>query len=926
MIDPRCEAILIRPKEADGYQDRTNEIARYQRSGLDVLITFAGRGGKSYPYSAARVLILDRATPLQLAPDDLVEVKGQVRHDAFEVVSLSNAEVHRIRVFYRHGEREWFEIHETHDVRVIANASRDPRVSASMAYFRLVAENLAPDNPTRKVFDALTFIHPDSALARILAADPIAATEADGSRPPLFPFSSNISQRQAVQNALTYPISVIDGPPGTGKTQTILNLIASLVAEPGASVGVVSFNNAAVENVGDKLKEVGIDYISAALGRYENREKFLNGQGRRNSDVVRMLESPAVEAPSSDEIAKLASRLDHLQSDQIRLAGVRQDLEAHRLQREHLRRAVDPVEIDRAGDLPLARRSSQRILDFLVETQIQAEPTGWLARWFNDVRRYARYGSLRGVDLEATTTALAAQIAYYDRRISELSDEAARLERTLDRANLEALVAEHRDASSKFLGAGLRHRYEQLDRVEYDKRYMRRFRSFADDYPVVLSTCHSLRKSIGEGNLLDYLVIDEASQVDLLSAAAALACCRNVVVVGDLQQLGHIPDEEAGSKAGQSPVSAFDYREHSVLSAVIELYGDKLPRTMLREHYRCAPQIIGFCNEKFYDGKLVPLTEPGSQARPLMLFRTAEGNHMRFHRGGGRSNQREIDVITEEIIPQHFADIAPTEIGVTSPFRLQAGKAQDALDDAFEADTVHRFQGRQKSIVIMSAVLDETWSGRKGTRFVDDPRLVNVAISRAVDAFALVTNHDMLPASRHLRDLMGYIAYQDMENDVEDSQVISVFDLLYKNYSERLNSLAGRLRRTTRYRSEDIGWTVLNDVLADPAYVGLEAVPQVLLINLFADLAGLSEEQAAYVRNRASVDFVVYNKVTKRPLLAIEVDGFAWHENNPIQRARDALKDRIFQHYDLSLLRLKTTGSGEEARIRARLDLLLNPD
>ena len=64
----------------------------------------------------------------------------------------------------------------------------------------------------------------------------------------------------------------------------------------------------------------------------------------------------------------------------------------------------------------------------------------------------------------------------------------------------------------------------------------------------------------------------------------------------------------------------------------------------------------------------------------------------------------------------------------------------------------------------------------------------------------------------------------------------------------------------------------------------------------------------------------MYNRVTNQPLLAIEVDGFAFHENNPDQRARDALKDEILDAHQMPLLRLPTTGSREQQRIRQALD------
>lgn len=144
--------------------------------------------------------------------------------------------------------------------------------------------------------------------------------------------------------------------------------------------------------------------------------------------------------------------------------------------------------------------------------------------------------------------------------------------------------------------------------------------------------------------------------------------------------------------------------------------------------------------------------------------------------------------------------------------------------------------------------------------------------------------------------------------------------MLYRAYSERLRPLAARLRNELKYPSEDIIWTVLHDIIAEQRYAHLTVVSQVLLKQLLPDLGGLAPAQQDYVDHRASVDFVVYNRVTNQALLAIEVDGFAFHENKPDQLARDALKDEILAAQNMPLLRLATTGSREPRRIREALD------
>ena len=250
----------------------------------------------------------------------------------------------------------------------------------------------------------------------------------------------------------------------------------------------------------------------------------------------------------------------------------------------------------------------------------------------------------------------------------------------------------------------------------------------------------------------------------------------------------------------------------------------------------------------------------------------------------------------QEVLEQFCSGTRHEDIGVLTPYRRQVDKVAEALQNKIEADTVHKFQGREKEIIIMSTVLDETRNGRSGVEFVDNPQLVNVAVSRAVKRFVLVTNHDMLPASRHLRDLVQFIQYQDPGNGVFESAVLSVFDLLYKEYSALLGPLASRLQNTSKFASENIVWTLLLEILAEEAYKDFAVVQQVVLRNLLPDLSRLTPEQVSYVRNRATVDFVVYNRITNMPVLAVEVDGFAFHEADAPQRSPGRPQERDLPH------------------------------
>lgn len=71
------------------------------------------------------------------------------------------------------------------------------------------------------------------------------------------------------------------------------------------------------------------------------------------------------------------------------------------------------------------------------------------------------------------------------------------------------------------------------------------------------------------------------------------------------------------------------------------------------------------------------------------------------------------------------------------------------------------------------------------------------------------------------------------------------------------------------------------------------------------------------------LDFLIYNRINKRPMLAIEVDGYEYHKEDTVQASRDLMKNRIMELYEIPLLRFKTNGSGEREKIVEILEKLV---
>jgi len=74
------------------------------------------------------------------------------------------------------------------------------------------------------------------------------------------------------------------------------------------------------------------------------------------------------------------------------------------------------------------------------------------------------------------------------------------------------------------------------------------------------------------------------------------------------------------------------------------------------------------------------------------------------------------------------------------------------------------------------------------------------------------------------------------------------------------------------------------------------------------------EDEILFVKNNSRLDFLLYNKIDKTPVLAIKVDDVSFHDYE-LQQKTDYKKNHILEIIGLSLLRLSTDGHNEETRI-----------
>ncbi|SKB55924.1 AAA domain-containing protein [Macellibacteroides fermentans] len=924
MIDSAENLILIDKKvrtldiESCLYDNNTN---RYN-------IVFQGNS-KCYSYSRDRVVWLKH--PVKVDPNFY-----RLIHDGN---NLSNIETILIFSNTRH---TYYHIRLKNGMVIDCNKSNllitkscleGPVAKNVFDYLKQVAsENPLSDEEGRKLlvnkYREIDFIADDTAIAHYLDPQKF-RIQKKSTNTLIYPFSCNASQIKAVQSAFENQISVIQGPPGTGKTQTILNIIANIL-KSGKTVQVVSNNNSAIQNVLEKLSKYDMGFMVALLGKKENKQDFIESQTIEKQypeNIATWKNDNAGKQAFVDEIRRQTEQLSILFAKQERLANARQELQVLELEWQHYKQEFGYNE----PTIKLRRNvHSSQLLQLWNECQFFADTRdlfnsfnikGIIQRlkWFIfklKSRVIYEISNKKFYKRDIAVIISEFHILFYKTKQTELAREIEGLDKYLATKDAEKQAKNLSDISMEYLKNILYRKYGtnrtklifSLDDLKSKSEKV------LEEYPIILSTTFSSRSSLNPGAMYDYLIIDEASQVSIETGALALSCAKNVVIVGDSSQLPNVVTEKDKIRLSLiaqkfNVAEGYDCANNSFLQSICKIIPN-VPQTLLREHYRCHPKIINFCNQKFYGGNLLIMTRDQGEDDVICVIKTVGGNHSR-----DRMNQREIDVIINEVIPT--LPYKAEEIGIIAPYNNQTNAIQKTIWENIDVATVHKFQGREKDAIIMTTVDDII------TPFSDNPNLLNVAVSRAKQKFYLVVSGNEHPMNGNISDLISYIEYNNCT--ATSSKIHSIFDYLYKQYTDTRIAYLRKRKKISVYDSENLTYALIVDILHNNVCMQhLDVICHLPLAMLICDFSQLNDEERKYAQNdKTHIDFMIYNRVVKRHILAIETDGYAFHKPGTKQFERDKKKDRILSLYEIPLIRLSTTGSNERKIIEDKLSEII---
>lgn len=838
---------------------------------------------------------------------ELIYIDGKEETD--RVVSYSNHDGKCVIVF-KNNDTEY--TYNRNRAKIVQTAISGDKANRIFVYLNKIAETVGlktedGDNILVNSYQQIPYIPKDCILANYLNGTNFPISR-NNRAIEIFPFGFNLSQRNAINDVFSYSMNVIEGPPGTGKTQTILNIIANAVMN-GQSVAVVSSNNSATKNVYEKLEKSGVGFIAALLGNSENKNKFIDCQ-TDIPDLVECKLSDKEKTKIKGDALSLFNQLSGFLSKKNELALLKQDLDNIRTEYQHFKsncnRKVNVVDSTKPGI------SADKLLEVWLFIENQAKKgkkIGFIKKMILRIKYGIKNKSFYMHSFEEMI--FSCQSEYYPAMIYELTEKEKALETSLTKFSFESKMKKYTTLSMQLFKAELYKRYGSKKRKVYTIDELRSKSSeFVKDYPVIMSTTYSLRRSLSDDIFYDYVIIDESSQVDIATGALALSCAKRAVIVGDLKQLPNVVDSVMQKKTdlvfdSYNLPEPYRYSNHSLLSSIIELFPN-VPKTLLREHYRCHPKIIEFCNRKFYNNQLIVHTAYKYKRRPLVVYKTPPGNHARE-----RMNQRQIDIIKHEIIPNEYLETV--DLGIVTPYRNQTNALQKAFDGtAIKADTVDKFQGRENEVIVLSTVDNEI------SDFTDNPNRLNVAISRAIEQLILVVNGNDNEKDSNIADLIRFVEYNNFS--VVQSNLSSIFDCLYKGYEKKRAQIVSKRGKVSEFDSENLMYILIRDVLSCDDFSKYDVLLHFSVRNLIKDFSGLNELELKYASNPLThLDFLIYNKLGKNPVLAIEVDGFANHKEGTRQAERDRMKDIILEKYGLPFLRFATNGSNEKVKLLNKL-------
>lgn len=661
----------------------------------------------------------------------------------------------------------------------------------------------------------------------------------------------NMDQLLAINNAMKYPLAYVQGPPGTGKTNTIINAITTAFFND-RTVLFSSYNNHPIDSVFDKLCRLR-----------ENYGKRIPFPIVRLGNVEKMEEALVYMRNIYEETKDITILNDKLERNKRMETQKLQELSQLLKQYEELLELREKEEaIKELAD------TQQRHLTFYADL---------FDRQMGAVNK--RQKELSNVSLEEALKLLPQDDKYL---LNYLYYASARCIKRLDEPKNQAL--------KNIILSNSEDKVERFTKYLSDNKNMEQFLRI---FPIVATTCISARKLGEPKQYFDMVIMDEASQCDTAVSLVPIIRGKNLMLVGDPQQLNPVitlnPQANDALKKMYYVTDEYDYIQNSIYKTYLACDSVSY-EILLSHHYRCHKDIIQFSNKKYYHQKLKIDSTVNSES-PLVFMDVPKTT----------TSVRNASPAEADAIVQYVAEHADKKIGIITPFANQRDCIQELLKEKGLADvtcgTVHAFQGDEKDIVLFSLALTEQTGEKSYAWLKNNKELINVAVSRAVEQLIIVGDSENV---KKLHDLHAD-EKDDLYELVDYVKTKGKSTITPRNTNSRALGIKPYSTETEEAFLENLNHA-LENVLNGNGRCSIEK--EVPVKHVFND--DYSNEDFFY---RGQFDFVVYQKNyanKKMPILAIELDGKE-HMEDEVVKERDRKKNQICKEHNFELIRVDNT-------------------
>lgn len=654
----------------------------------------------------------------------------------------------------------------------------------------------------------------------------------------------NLDQLLVIHNGLKYPVLYVQGPPGSGKTNTILNTVVTAFFN-NKTVLISSYNNHPVDEIYQKLSHLKYkgDDIPFPIIRLGNSEKL--------KDAIKQIRL----------LFKITSSMQVFDSSLNR----KKTYEEHKTKAlsDLLRKYEEKLDLSERKEMIKTMLSSSSNLPFLA--------------------------NLQGEQLVNVNNTL--------KEIGEITDDDIKPLISHDRLELFKFL---NFTSAKFIKRLSEPKYKELTDIIFTKdlneavrqlnQYLsndENFQKFLKIFPVVATTNISAHRLGEPKQYFDMVIMDEASQCNTAVALVPIIRGEQLLLVGDPQQLKPVIllDERNNLilKKRYNITDEYDYRNKSVYQTFLsaDAVSDEV---LLSYHYRCHPKIIGFNNKKYYNNKL-NIRSSDNEKHPLEFIEC-------HSKDTTLKNTSESEA--KEIV--HYVKTHPDKtIAVITPFVNQRNEIQEELNQSgianVDCGTVHAFQGDEKQEIIFSLALTDKTHEKTYSWLKNNKELINVATSRAKEKLVIIGDMEQLNRLHHpgddddLFELCNYVSSNGITTITErapESRALGI-----KPYSTE----------TETAFLETLNHAINAMMITKTKYVVKKEVPISQVFN--------SSNQVNDLFYTGRFDYIVYERDGKEwlPVFAIELDGNE-HTTDLRVIERDKKKQQICDEHNFQLIRV----------------------